>query len=248
MADCTPTPLRSDVISNQLRKFIDGGNLARIILSQQIPLFEKMLFVDWGKKPSTCRILYAGLEPNGYTNIQRDVIALEYNIVVSRIIRPRFPFVTTVYAMKHDDEDFNEVVESHGGKVLYPSFWTEPIGPMEAMKQFGDRHPLIESSMKNACAHPSTTIQFAFSPPKTTPAFFDAYYLCWFLMPTTRVITVDGRLLMGVDEILAGQDKLPDALDIIRLPNISGDMQWGIVCEDASFFSDSKFKICEFNN
>ena len=43
-------------------------------------------------------------------------------------------------------------------------------------------------------------------------------------MPITRVIIVDGKLLMGVDKILAGQNKLPEVLQIVRLPGITGEM------------------------
>ena len=47
MAEQTPTPLSIDTVSTQLRKFIEGGNLNRIIQSDQIPLYEKCVLVDF---------------------------------------------------------------------------------------------------------------------------------------------------------------------------------------------------------
>ena len=248
MAEQTSTPLCIDTVSTQLREFIEGGNLNQIIQSDQIPLYEKCLFVDFGKRPATCRILYAGLEPNGYTRVSRNVISLEFNLVVSRIIISRFPFVGTVYAVKSGDDEFDEIVEANGGRVVHPSFWTDPIGPMEAMQQYGDRHPDVESPLKNAGSHQDTTTPFDFSPPKTTPSFFESYYLCWYLMPTTRVISTDGRLLMGVDDIVNNKNLLPQPLQLVRMPSpTASDMSWGILCEEATFFTDSKYKICEFS-
>lgn len=127
--------------------------------------------------------------------------------------------------MKSEDENFDEVVESKGGKIVYPSFWTDPICPMEVMKQFGDCHPNVESPLKHTGSHPHTKIPFAFSPPKTTLVFFESYYICWYIMPTTHVVTVNGYLLMGTDDIIANQDQLPDSLKLIHLPTPERNVQ-----------------------
>ena len=172
---------------------------------------------------------------------------MEYNIFVPRIIRSRYSFVNHVYAIKSNDDDFDEIIESKGGRVVHPTFWTDPIGPIQSMKQYGDCHPDVESPLNNLGCHPDTSTPFAFSPPKTTPSFFEDYYLYWFLMPTTRVMTVNGRLLMGIDEIVANQHLLPPAIQLIRIPSPSALCDWSILCEDVTFSSDSKYKVCEFD-
>ena len=83
MATRTPSPIRSDIISHQLREFTEEGPMKRQILITQTPLYEHVFVVDFGHQPSTCRIILTGLEPNGYTTVQRNVIALQYNEAIT---------------------------------------------------------------------------------------------------------------------------------------------------------------------
>ena len=75
----TPSLIRSDSVFCQIRKFIEDGPMKRQILVTQIPLYEHVFVVDFGHTPATCRILLTGLESNGYTTVQYNVIAMQYN-------------------------------------------------------------------------------------------------------------------------------------------------------------------------
>ena len=77
-----------------------------------------MSFVDWNHQSSTCRILLAGLDPNGYAQCQRNVVSMQYNeSITSYFIRQKFPFVKTVYIILSDDADFDEIV-APGAKLV----------------------------------------------------------------------------------------------------------------------------------
>ena len=98
MATQKPSPILSDTVSPQLCKFIEDGPMKRQILATQTPLYEHAFFVDYGHQPSTCRILLVGLEPNGHTVIQYNVIVTQYNeFIISSLIRDEFrllkPFI-----------------------------------------------------------------------------------------------------------------------------------------------------------
>lgn len=137
MATRAPSPFCAESVSHELRKFIEDGPMKRKILSTQTPLYERVFFVDWGQKPSTCCILSAGLEPNGYTTVQRNVVSMQYNkAITSLIICDQLPFIDKVYAIHSDDLDFDDIVISKGDRIGYPTCWSEPISTIESMKQY----------------------------------------------------------------------------------------------------------------
>ena len=70
---------RTEIVSRTIQQFIEDGPLAQKINDSQTPLYERMLFVDYDSASAACRILLAGMDPNRYTNIQRNVIAMQYN-------------------------------------------------------------------------------------------------------------------------------------------------------------------------
>ena len=113
---------------------------------------------------------------------------MQYNkAITSSLIKDEFPFVYNIYTILSDDSDFDAIVRSKGGRIVYPSRWTDPISAYDSMKQYGDFHPDVESPLKTICYNEETTEQFVLSPPKTTPQF---------LMPTTSVgISVMHRVL-----------------------------------------------------
>ena len=120
MAAQTPKLSRNDRVTGKLKKFIEDGEMKRQILNSQTPLYEHMSFVDWNHQSSTCRILLAGLDPNGYTKCQRNVVSMQYNeFITSYFIRQKFPFVKTVYVILSNDADFDEIVASKGGRIDY---------------------------------------------------------------------------------------------------------------------------------
>ena len=198
----------------------------------------------------TCRILLAGLEPNGYTTVQRNVISIQYNdSVTSDIILKHCSFVRVVKVMLSHDPDFDFVVESKGGRVEYPTRWSDPIPPMESMNQYGDRHQNVESPLKTICKKDDTAPHFTFSPPKTTPEFFSSYYICWMINSETRVLTRDDKLLQGKQSILINCHLLPEHLKVVNIPSPdNSDTEFGLVCDRADFFSDRKFKVCVWDD
>lgn len=71
--------------------------MKRQILVTQTPLYEHAFFVDLGHKPSTC-ILLAGLEPDGYATVQRNVIAMQYNeAIIFSLIKDYFPLLNKLF-------------------------------------------------------------------------------------------------------------------------------------------------------
>ena len=76
MAAQTAAASRAEIVSRKIQQFIEDGPMTRKIIDSQIPLYERMLFVDYDIKSNACRILLVGLDPNGYTNIQRNVISM----------------------------------------------------------------------------------------------------------------------------------------------------------------------------
>ena len=152
MATRAPSPFCAESVSHELHKFIADGLLKGKILSTQTLLYKCAFFVDWGQKPSTCRILLDRLEPNGYTTVQCNVVSMQYNeAITSPIIHDKFPFVDKVYTILSDNLDFDDIVIAKGGRIVYPTCWSEPISGIESMKQYGDCHPDVESPLKSPC-------------------------------------------------------------------------------------------------
>ena len=223
--------------------------MKRKILSTQTSHYERVFFVDWGQKPSTCRILLAGLGPSGYTTVQRNVISMQYNeAITSPIIRNKFSFVDKVYTILSDDLDFDDIVIAKGGQIVYPTCWSEPISAIESMKQYGDRHPDVKSPLKSPCPNEGITQQFILSPPKTTPQFFNAYHICWFLNDASRVIIRNHILLEGTGAIVTNSHLLHNHLTVINFPTPCNGLEYGLVCGAAAFFSDRKYKVCVWDD
>ena len=72
----TAAASRAKIVSRKIQQFIEDGPMTRKILDSQTPLYERMLFVEYDIKSNACHILLAGSDPNGYTNIQHNVISM----------------------------------------------------------------------------------------------------------------------------------------------------------------------------
>ena len=96
--------------SKKLRAYIDDGELKRDIMAQQTPLYEHISFVAWNHDDRICDILLAGTDPNGYTNIQRNVLTMDYNYgVTQELIRKKFDFVDMVSTVLSNDDEFDAI-------------------------------------------------------------------------------------------------------------------------------------------
>ena len=248
MAAQTSKLSRIDPVAGKLKKYIDDGEMKRVILHSQTPLYEHMSFVDWNHQSSTCRILLAGLDPNGYTKIQRNVVSMQYNdSITSYFIRQKFPFVKTVYVILSDDVDFDEIVASKGGRIEYGIIPNMSVPAVRWMTHYGDQHPDIESTIKSAVPNNATISPFPMCPQISTPVFFKSYHLVWYLNPLSRVIGIDRTLIEGMNNIVANSHLLPDFLSLKKLHNECTGCEYAVTCRVSEFFKDDKYKLTIWN-
>ena len=248
MAAQTPKMSRNDRVTGKLKKFIEDGEMKRQILNSQTPLYEHMSFVDWNNQSSTCRILLAGLDPNGYTQCQRNVVSMQYNeSITSYFIRKKFPFVQTVYVILSDDADFDEIVASKGGRIDYAINTNKSVSALRWMTHYGDQHPDIESMMKSAVPNNATIPPFPMCPNINSSIFIKSYHLVWYLNPLSRVIASDRTLIQGINNIVANSHLLPEFLSLQKLNNGCTGCDYGLICRVSDFFKDDKYKLTIWN-
>ena len=245
----TAAASRTEIVSRTIQQFIEDGPLAQKIKDSQTPLYERMLFVDYDSGSAACRILLAGLDPNGYTNIQRNVIAMQYNeSITSFFICDKFPFVKSVSAILSEDPDFENIVVSKGGRIRYSLISNKSVAPIEWITHYGDQHPNVESTMKSAIPNEGTTVPFPLSLPLNTSEFVNSYHLRWLLNDGSRVISRENNLLEGIEAIVSNSHLLPEYLSLQRLPTECCGVKYALVCYSAHFFADTSYKITTWNN
>ena len=76
------------------------------------------------------------------------------------------------------DDDFDNIVVSKRGCIVYQMRWAYPISTYGSMKHYRDFDSDMESPLKTTCSNEGTTVQFILSSHKTIPEF---------LMRTTSV-------------------------------------------------------------
>ena len=116
------------------------------------------------------------------------------------------------------------------------------------MVYYGDCHPDVESCAKTVYptdVNHSGTNPLVGSCDLITSSFFNEYSLIWFLNASSRFVSIEGHLLTRKEEILANQDSLPAKLSIITLV---WDDKFGLMAQIPEFFSEKKYKACEFDN
>ena len=67
----------------------------------------------------------------------------------------------------------------------------------------------------------------------------------WFLNASSCVVNVEGGLMMGKEEICANQYILPPEISIVTLVWYE---KFGLMVHIPEFFSERKYKACEFDN
>ena len=165
-------------------------------------------------------------------------------VITSSLIKDEFLFVDNVYTILPDGSDFDAIVSSKGSRIVYPTRWTDPISAYDSMKQYGDIHSDVESSLKTICYNEGTTEQFVLSPPKTIPQIFNIYYICWYLSHVSRVITRNRKLRQRKDAIIANSDNFHVHLSVVKLQIPCHGIEYGLSCGDADYLVTGNTKLC----
>ena len=237
------------VLRNAVKGYIDGGNLASDILESNVPLFEHLSFFSYDNNTREVLVLLTGQSPDsagniaGTGNLQRNVITTQYcSAIIAPCIMEKFGRVNDVKVLLSGDPRFNDAVNAKGGTVSHPDFWNTPIDWIDSKRFYGGIHPNVQGAIKTVVNQDNNTAPIGFGS-HTTPQFFNSYEMIWFLTPESRVMSVDGDLLHGEQDILRGVASLPAALEIRTL---GGPAPHGIGTGTADFFSDAVYKLVSF--
>ena len=231
-------------LRNVLRAYIEDGNACSDLIERDVAPFEHISFVEWEHSTKTLRILVARVCPNCQSSIMRNVCVTHFTAEeICPLIQAKFPIVAATVPILSHDARFDDVVVKKGGSICYPSFWTTASPYHACMRYYGDLHPNIQGFMKTLMQKNNEDATESTSESLTTPQFFNRYVLCWFITSETKVLTVNGSLLHGVEEIMNGQSLLHASL---RIQGCEGPVPNMITCDDPIFFSDSLYKMCSF--
>ena len=238
------------IMEGVMQRYIDDGTLSRDISSLGIPTYEHISFYSWdSSSSSTLTILLTGRAPDTTINnirVHRNVTTQQYcRDVIAPLIMDHCKKVLFVKALSSTDLRFDSAVEAKGGRIMHPNMWDTPISFLEAMKSYGDLHPDIVGSMTAVSKKErgENDINISQNSSLTTPRFFEAYNFIWMLTGETMVIGKNGNLMCGNDEIVDGGSNLPDGLKIGR---VDGPIPFGIITDDANFFTDQRYKLVLF--
>lgn len=238
------------IMEGVMQRYIDDGTLSRDISSLGIPTYEHISFYSWDSSlTSTLTILLTGRAPDTTINnirVHRNVTTQQYcRDVIAPLIMDHCKKVLFVKALSSTDLRFDSAVEAKGGRIMHPNMWDTPISFLEAMQSYGDLHPDIVGSMTAVSKKErgENDINISQNSSLTTPRFFEAYNFIWMLTGETMVIGKNGNLMCGDDEIVGGGSNLPDGLKIGR---VDGPIPFGIITDDANFFTDQRYKLVLF--
>ena len=232
-----------------VKAYIDNGNLSSQIMEDGCPLFQHYSFFGYNADTSTVRILLTGKSPADEDtlggNVHRNVINTQYcAAIVCPIIKEKFPRVRDVECLLSGDPEFGDAVRAKGGRIEHPNIWNNAIKWHESMRYYGGIHPDVQGCINTVINKSGGSVDnTSINGLHNTPDFFNRFEMVWFVTDDSRVMGRDGKLLQGKEQIMAGVENIPDALE---LREIAGPARYAVVTDTAEFFSDEVYKIVVF--
>ena len=215
MDPSAPPPLPAS--STMIQLFIDNGALTRAIEQANFFINEKIAFVSFSADSGVVRVLIAGSCALCGSRHMRNICNSKYcNECISPILRRLFPIIQSVVVVRSDDANLGEIVETNGGRVSTP-FPGNRVTEFVNLNRFClDQHPEIDGFVKTL-----SVIDWDVRPhnnANSRDGFTDMYMLCWSVMDSTAIISTNGLVLKGRDQILAHRNNLPIGVEIVEDP------------------------------
>ena len=163
------------------------------------------------------------------------------NECIGPIMRLVFPVIQKVLVVRSDDSDLKTLVRMKNGRVITPFAITDKSTFHQLNKFCLDMHPEIDGYVKSLSQVHRDGLPMDGDVSRAD--FTNRFHLCWSIMQSTSVVSTEGTVLEGPDEILPNREFLPAGVELVQDP---GPMTVMMGLTGAQYFGAEIYKCIEF--